>query len=102
MHLLARPDAGYDDFNPSLPNECFGKILYGRGRGSWDVDFAGFCPAQGGENRIDCLVERKQEPRHLWHRDRNGSAIANLLVEEWNNRATRRQNIAVPNTDKPR
>ena len=80
--------SAYDfNFNFSAVEKSLCKVQYRRGGRIGDVGFSGFCRAQGREHRIDGLVDGQQESRHLRDRQRQRTAVSDLIVEEGNHGA---------------
>ena len=67
-----------------------------------DEDLARLRELDRGEHRVDRLIETQEEPCHVAGRDRDRAAMADLVMEQRDDRAPRREDVAVADADESR
>ena len=102
VDLLAGADAGDDRLDVAIADEVRGQVGHPGARAARDVGLAGGRGAHRREDRVDRVLEREQEARHVGGRDGDGAAGGDLVEEQRDHGAARGQDVAIARADEAR
>ena len=99
VDLLAGADAGDHGLDVAVADEVGGEVGHLGAGALRDVGLAGRCRADRREDRVDGVLEREQEARHVGGGDGDRAAGGDLVEEQRHDRAARGEHVAVAGAD---